>query len=152
MKALLLAWLMFQGKPVPQPIPYSHKLHIGLGLQCKNCHTNPEPGELMGIPAATVCMGCHQSIKTDSPHIQKLAGFAQQKRNVPWNRVYQIPSYVYFSHKVHTDAGNTCEDCHGPVKEREALWKEKDISMGACMSCHMAKNALNDCNTCHEEK
>lgn len=154
--AVLLLMAMMQQKPPAsapqQPIPYSHKTHLGLGLQCKNCHTNPDPGEMMGIPAATVCMSCHQSVKKESPHIEKLAGFAAAKRNVPWVRVYQIPSYVYFSHKIHTDGGVKCETCHGSVKERDVLWKETNMTMGGCMDCHQKMNALNDCNSCHEPK
>ena len=37
--------------PAPvQPIPYSHKKHLALGLDCKTCHRNPEPGKLMTFP------------------------------------------------------------------------------------------------------
>ena len=35
-----------QLSPREQPIPFSHKVHAGsLGLACKMCHTNPDPGE-----------------------------------------------------------------------------------------------------------
>jgi len=139
-------------KPPQQPIPYSHKTHLGLGLQCKNCHTNPDPGELMGIPETKVCMGCHQSVKTDSPHIQKLTEHHKQGRPMPWIRVYEIPAYVFFSHKAHTQAGATCETCHGPVKERDALWRETNISMGGCMECHTKYKASNDCGFCHQPR
>lgn len=139
-------------KSVPQPLPYSHKQHVSLGLQCKNCHANPEPGEIMGIPTATACMSCHTSVKADSPHIQKLAAFARNDRPVPWKRVYQIPSYVFFSHKAHMDAGARCETCHGPVAQRDMLWRETDISMGGCMKCHTENKASNDCSYCHEPR
>jgi hypothetical protein len=140
--------------PAPvQPVPYSHKHHVGtMKLKCNFCHENKEPGETMGLPVASKCMGCHKSIKSDSPHIQKLAGFAAANRPVPWVRVYQIPSYVFFSHKAHLDAGNTCTECHGPVAEREVLRKEMPINMGACMDCHQKKKASNDCSFCHEQR
>lgn len=158
MKLFLVLYLFAQSsqpkyaKPPQQPIPYSHKTHLGLGLQCKNCHTNPDPGEMMGIPETKVCMGCHQAVKTDSPHIQKLTEYHKQGRPVPWIRVYEIPSYVFFSHKSHLQAGATCETCHGPVKEREALWRETNISMGGCMECHTKNKASNDCGFCHEPR
>ncbi|HUQ90026.1 MAG TPA: cytochrome c3 family protein [Bryobacteraceae bacterium] len=153
MKLLVLVLFFMQGKPPQQPIPYSHKLHAGtLGLPCRNCHTSPDPGEMMGIPGTGVCMGCHESVKKDSPHIEKLAGFAKQSRPVPWVRVYQIPSFVFFSHKAHLAAGANCETCHGPVKEREALARETDISMGGCMACHQKHKASNDCEYCHEKR
>lgn len=135
-----------------QPIPYSHKTHMGLGLQCKTCHSNPDPGEVMGFPPETFCMGCHRAVKTDSPHIQKLAAAAKDKSPIPWVRVYQIPSYVYFSHRVHTQAGATCETCHGPVADRAVITKEVEHTMRSCMACHAANNAPNNCDTCHEAK
>ncbi|MBI4910133.1 MAG: cytochrome c3 family protein [Acidobacteria bacterium] len=107
---------------------------------------------MMGIPEVKVCMGCHQSVKKDSPHIEKLAGFAKQNRQVPWVRVYQIPSWVYFSHKAHGEAGAKCETCHGPVKERDVLFKETNINMGGCMECHEKNKASNDCAFCHMPK
>jgi formate-dependent nitrite reductase cytochrome c552 subunit len=65
-------------------------------------------------------------------------------------RVYQIPSFVDFSHRAHLDKGNTCQDCHGPVAQRDQLSRETDISMGGCMNCHRAKKASLECDFCHE--
>lgn len=140
------------GAPVRQPLPYSHQQHLALGLKCAQCHKNADPGETMGLPATAVCMGCHQSVAKDKPAIQSLAKFHEEKRPVPWERVYQIPSYVFFSHREHLKAGATCETCHGKVAERPALFREKDISMGACMECHRLEKAPNDCQLCHENR
>ncbi len=114
------------------------------------CHPNPDPGEAMTIAAASACMQCHSAVKTDSPTIQKLAAFAKNDREIPWARVYQIPSFVNFSHKAHVEAGNTCAECHGGVAARDQLFRETDISMGGCMNCHRAKKASIDCTYCHE--
>lgn len=139
--------------PPAQPIPYSHKKHVGeLKLPCKTCHPSPDPGETMSIPQASTCMQCHSSVKTDSPHIQKLTEYAKANRAVPWQRVYRIPGYVFFSHKAHLNTGATCETCHGKVAERDQLFKETDISMGGCMTCHRVKNAPLDCTYCHEQR
>jgi Cytochrome c7 and related cytochrome c len=149
----LLYVLLFAAASGPiQPIPYSHKQHLALGLKCKECHSMPDPGEIMGISDASRCMTCHVSIKKDSPAIQKLAAFASVGRPVPWIRVYQIPSYVEFSHKAHLDAGASCETCHGPVAERDRMAREVDISMTGCMNCHRANKATLACTSCHEER
>ncbi|MBM3798141.1 MAG: cytochrome c3 family protein [Acidobacteria bacterium] len=148
-------YLAAQGTPEPpkQPVPYSHKKHAGeLKLDCKFCHENKDPGEIMGIPGTAKCMGCHTSIKKDSPHIAKLAETHTSGRPMPWVRIYQIPSFVFFSHRAHSEAGNTCAECHGPVAERDALRKELSTSMGACMDCHRSKKAPNDCTFCHEAR
>lgn len=133
-----------------QPIPYSHKLHLANGPACKDCHTNPDPGVEMVIPAAEKCMVCHATIKKDSPAIQKLAEYAKNHEKIPWKRVYTLPDFVFFSHKTHLDVHTPCEDCHGQVRDLEVMRKVKDINMPFCMDCHKAKNAPNTCTTCHD--
>lgn len=142
-----------QPPPAPaQPIAFSHKLHAGkLKLKCNMCHPNRDPGESMGIPQASTCMQCHTAVKADHPEVQKIAEAAENKRPIPWARVYQIPTYVFFSHRAHIDAGSTCSECHGTVVERDQLFREADISMGGCMACHEKKGASNDCTFCHEQ-
>jgi len=153
--ALLLfsAGLLVAADAPEQPVPFSHQLHIGtVKLQCKMCHPNPDPGESMTLPAASVCMQCHSAIKADSPAIQKLAQFAKDNKPVPWVRVYQIPNYVNYNHRVHLNAKNVCSDCHANVAESVKVSREGDISMGACINCHQKKGASADCSFCHELK
>jgi hypothetical protein len=135
-----------------QPIPYSHKTHLALGLKCDSCHRNADPGHFMGFPEESFCMSCHQAVKADSPHIQKLAAAAREKTPIPWVRVYRIPTFVYFSHRVHTEAGTSCETCHGPVSERDSITPEVTHNMRTCMACHAATKAPNDCTACHDER
>ena len=142
-----------QPKAPEQPVAYSHQLHAGtLKLKCAMCHTNPNPGEMMKFPTVATCMNCHTAIKTDSPEIQKLAAAAKENREIKWVRVYQIPSFVEFSHRAHMETGNQCSECHGNVAARSQLFKEGDISMGGCMNCHRLKKASIDCTYCHEER
>lgn len=137
--------------PPEQPIPFSHKVHAGtLKMQCKMCHPNSGLGETMRIAAASVCMQCHSAIKAESPAIQKLASLAKSGSEIKWARVYEIPSYVNFSHRSHLEGGTKCADCHGQVAERDALFREADISMGGCMNCHRVKKVSIDCTLCHD--
>lgn len=142
----------FEPKPPPaQPLPFSHKVHTAQGVRCLDCHAIRPPGDQAGFPAEAACMGCHASVKKDSPHIQKLAAFAAARNRIPWVRVYRLPKTVYFSHEVHhRQAGVACADCHGPVAEREAIGLEKSIHMAACMSCHEQRKASNKCDLCHD--
>lgn len=57
-----------------QPIPYSHKLHVGeLGLDCRYCHNTVEKAAHAAIPSTQVCMGCHEKlILPDSPKLAPL--------------------------------------------------------------------------------
>jgi hypothetical protein len=133
-----------------QPIPFSHKQHAGaLKLQCEYCHTPSRLGETLAIPQAATCMQCHQTIATADPGVQKLATYAETHATIPWVRIYQLPSFVTFSHKLHLENHNTCQECHGEVDTRERLYKETDISMAGCINCHRIKKASVDCETCH---
>ena len=149
---LLAAAALLRAADAPQqPIPFSHKLHATtLEVACKMCHPNPDPGWSMTIAPASVCMQCHNAIKTDSPAIRKLAEYAAEKKDIPWQRVYQIPDWVYYSHRVHLNAKAVCSDCHANVAESEAVSKEGDISMGACMTCHQMRKVSFGCRFCHQ--
>ena len=150
--------LRAQGAPVAQatppapvqPIPYSHRTHLALGLQCRTCHVNPDADKLMTYPATATCMGCHQSIAADRPSIQTLAAFAASGKAIPWVRVYQLPEYVYWRHATHLQADVTCADCHGPVAERDVIAQETNIvTMLGCVTCHNKRQVFTDCGDCH---
>ncbi len=134
-----------------QPIPFNHKLHVQTAkLGCNDCHAPVKTGALLTMPQPDKCMACHVAVATDKPDIKRLAAAYTAKENIAWNRVYRVPSFVTFSHKTHTDAGNKCEDCHGDVSNAVAIAPVKDMSMGGCIACHQAKNASATCDTCHE--
>lgn len=134
-----------------QPIPFSHKVHAGtLQMGCEYCHTMTRSGDSLKIPQAHMCMQCHQAIATANPGVQKLAAYAKAEQPIPWVRVYQLPSFVSFSHKVHLAHGNTCQECHGQVAAQTRVFKAMDISMAGCIRCHRAKQAPVECDTCHE--
>lgn len=136
--------------PPEQPIAFSHKLHVGLGAQCRDCHAIKEPGFLAGYPPAATCMACHAAVKADSPEIQKLAEAEKSEKPIEWEKVYRVPDFVWFSHQTHAvDAKVNCETCHGPIAEREAVFKEKPTNMSSCMDCHAQHDAPNDCDLCH---
>ena len=135
----------------PQPLPFSHKLHTQFLQECQDCHQISSDGWTMSYPPEGKCMTCHETIKADSPAIKKLAEYAAQKKPVPWVRIYEVPDYVYFSHRTHVNKAKLdCETCHGPVRERDVLTKEKPTSMPACISCHKEKGAPTGCRTCHD--
>jgi c(7)-type cytochrome triheme protein len=139
------------GNGPEQPVPFRHKKHAGeLKISCEFCHAPSRSGETLAIPQAAICMSCHQVIAAGNPHIQKLVGYAKDNTLIPWVRVYQLPSFVTFSHKMHLDHGNTCQECHGPVIERDRLFQETDVAtMAGCVNCHRAKKASTGCDTCH---
>jgi hypothetical protein len=138
--------------PAPaQPIPYSHKKHLAVGLECKKCHTNPEPGKLMTFPATSTCIECHVTIAKGKPSIQKLAEYAKSKQVIPWVRVYTVLPGVAWSHRSHLEAGVKCETCHGQVRELEAMSEVTSVTtMYSCLNCHELNQAKSACETCHK--
>ena len=136
--------------PPLQPIPYSHKTHLALDLECQTCHTNPEPGNMMTFPATSTCMSCHTIVAKDKPAIQKLASFAKSNQTIPWVRVYTLTPGVTWTHRKHIEAGLKCETCHGQVAEINAMSQATSVtSMGVCINCHKLHNAPTVCQTCH---
>jgi hypothetical protein len=139
--------------PPVQPLPYSHKTHLALGLKCNECHPNPDPGDRMTFPAASKCMACHVTITKDRPAIQKLAAYAKSKEPIPWVRVYSVAAGVYWSHRSHLEAGIKCDACHGEVAQMDTIAKVKNVtSMAGCIECHRKNNAETGCEFCHEGK
>jgi hypothetical protein len=137
--------------PAPeQPIPYSHKTHLVMGLKCEFCHTNPDPGNQMTFPATSTCMTCHTSVAKNKPSIVKLANFAKLGQPIPWVRVYQVTPGVTWTHRRHVQAGMQCAACHGDVGQLDAMAETTSVtSMASCISCHQAHNAPVACATCH---
>jgi hypothetical protein len=134
---------------VSQPVAFSHKQHVQQQLECSVCHPTFSTGELAQIPDAADCLNCHQTTKKESPAIQKLFSYQKANRPVPWNRLYKLPDFVFFSHQKHVGANVECQTCHGQVQSRDVLWQEREITMEACVSCHKLRNASVDCNACH---
>lgn len=140
-----------QGEGPIQPIPFSHKEHAGnLKIPCQYCHAPKKNGATLTIPQAKECMVCHSSIATSNPGVQTLTSYARSGKLIPWVRVYQLPSFVSFSHKEHLTHGVTCQQCHGDVAKDTRIFQATDISMGGCLKCHQAKKASIGCDTCHE--
>ena len=83
-----------------QPIPFSHKKHLALGVKCELCHANPDPGINVTFPATGQCMICHVSVAKNKPAIQKLAEYDKTKKPIPWARVYAVPAWVYWNHRT----------------------------------------------------
>lgn len=133
-----------------QPLPFSHKNHINLGLVCQMCHTNPTPGSRMTFPATETCMSCHIAVANDKPAIESLHAFSASGNEIPWVRVYTITPGVTWSHKPHLDAGEQCETCHGDISQAEAVSETTSVlAMATCISCHQARTAATECVSCH---
>lgn len=135
-----------------QPIPFSHKLHGGdLQIPCAYCHIGVETSKHAVVPAVNICMNCHTVVKTESPLIQKLKGYADRNESIPWVKVHDIPDHARFTHERHIAKNVACEECHGDVKTMARIKQVKTLQMGFCVECHRKAdiNASINCESCH---
>jgi Cytochrome c7 and related cytochrome c/Class III cytochrome C family len=136
--------------PIAQPIPFSHKLHVGMGLPCTTCHVNPQISNDMSLPPVATCMTCHAEVDKDQADIKRLAEFGTSGKPIPWVRIYPLLPGIQYSHAPHLRAQLQCTNCHGPVPEQVVMSELTALtSMATCISCHQANQANAECMTCH---
>ncbi|RYU97499.1 c-type cytochrome [Emticicia agri] len=127
-----------QGYAPKQPISFSHKLHAGeMKINCAYCHTGVYKGKQSGIPSANICMNCHNTIKRESPEIQKIYTAIKEDKPIEWVRVHNLPDLAYFNHAQHTNVGGLdCKNCHGDIDKMEVVQQRSTLTMGWCVDCH----------------
>jgi len=135
------AWNMTYGlnlnTPLDQPVPFSHKHHVSDdGIDCRYCHTSVEKSAFAGLPSTETCMTCHSQIWNDSPLLEPVRRSFLTGTPIRWERVHDVPDFVYFNHSIHVKKGIGCFSCHGDINEQPITMKRKDLSMGWCLQCH----------------
>lgn len=122
-----------------QPVPYSHKLHVGqLGLDCRYCHSNVDKSGYANLPTAQTCMNCHNQVKPDSPLLEPIRRSYETGEPVPWVKIHELPDFAFFNHAAHVNRGVSCVECHGKINEMEVVEHAQPLSMGFCLDCHRA--------------
>lgn len=120
-----------------QPVLFSHEHHFkGLGIDCRYCHTSVETSSFAGMPPTETCMTCHSQIWRDSPMLQPVRTSLQTRIPIAWNRVYDLPDFVYFDHSIHVQKGIGCTTCHGQVDRMPLMRKKTTLLMQWCLDCH----------------
>lgn len=126
-----------QGVTLTQPVPFSHKHHVGgLGLDCRFCHDGVERSSSAGMPATEVCMTCHSEIWTNAAMLEPVRKSLASNTPLRWTRVNQLPDYVYFDHSIHIAKGVGCSTCHGDVATMPLMRQAAPLTMGWCLDCH----------------
>jgi hypothetical protein len=126
-----------RGETVDQPVPFSHLHHVGqLGIDCRYCHTSVETAGFAGIPATKTCINCHQQMWAGSEMLNPIRESYKQNKSVPWEKVHNLPDYVYFNHSIHVAKGVGCVSCHGQVDQMPLIYQSKSLLMEWCLKCH----------------
>lgn len=163
MKLASPVWLIWGAAILAEAAPFSHKLHLGMGMECVTCHTSAPRSALASddlLPSKTICAGCHD------------ASIAPQRGPAP-----PVP-VVHFSHAVHLkmgsvapflaramdkrthlqpsaearkqlDTGNACQACHRGLEQSERVTADVHPKMADCLVCHVKIVPPWSCETCH---
>lgn len=158
----LSAETLATGYQPAQPVPYSHELHLRMGLDCATCHNTVYQSNFASIPAIEVCIRCHgpekdaqgneikattERVHSNSPLLKPLHDAWLSGKPVKWVKVHDLPSFAYFSHASHTNRGIGCYSCHGRIDKMGGFGTDaavpgveqiKNLSMGWCLECHRA--------------
>src|SRR5262249_8598772 len=148
---------------------------------CFYCHSAAETSRYAGIPALNICMNCHLNVRTSFAAQQRAEGTPSAELRklytalglddslkpssgrsptpVRWQKVHQLPDFVYFDHRAHVAAAVRCQRCHGPIEAMDRVRQFETLAMGWCVDCHReatrsgvagkAVHASIDCVTCH---
>lgn len=134
--------------PIPQPVEYSHAFHVGgLKMDCRYCHSKIEVSGYANVPATQTCMTCHSVIRTDSVKLQPVRDSWKNNTPIQWNKVHDLPGFVYFNHSSHIAKGVGCTTCHGPIGAMAynadpskgavgGVYKQHPLFMSWCLECH----------------
>jgi len=165
------AWGLWGELATTQPIEFPHKIHLDF-LQCTFCHDRATKDVVAGRPSIEKCLSCHSGGEASSQELKKLQAFGEKGQEIPWKRVWRLPSHVFFSHRTHVMVAKvSCESCHGPMGTLEHPPERplKRLSMDDCINCHEKREASQrdkteemkavkavskrrispDCNACH---
>jgi hypothetical protein len=139
-----------------QPVLFSHRHHAGeLRIDCRYCHTGVESSPFAGLPSTQTCLSCHSQLFTRTAMLRPVVASLAEGAPLRWNRVTDLPSFVYFDHSIHVAKGVACARCHGDVATMALTAKAERVDMRWCLDCHrnppLATHPahLTNCTTCH---
>ena len=120
-----------------QPVQFSHEHHVGvLGIDCRYCHTSVENSSFAGFPPTKTCMNCHSQIWVGSQMLEPVRESYRTNESLRWNRVYNVPGFAYFDHRIHVHKGIGCASCHGRIDEMPFTYQVPSLLMKWCLDCH----------------
>lgn len=158
------------GAPIEQPVPFSHKHHVGeVGIECRYCHASVDTSAYAGMPSSETCMNCHSQLFSSAPILAPVRESVRSGKPLRWNRVYSLPDFVFFDHSVHIASDLACSNCHGDIAAMPLTAQATPLTMRWCLDCHRhpeaaartsfnadapkptlrAATQLTECSTCH---
>jgi len=143
---------ILRSQSVDQPIRFNHIHHKEVAkLNCLFCHRFASEYRVAGIPNIEICRACHSTDAISKrPEALKVVGYVKNEKQIPWQRMYELPAFVVFPHWIHIQRNIDCSTCHGLTGVTDTPVKMVDrIYMEWCVDCHKKRGAATDCYTCH---
>jgi len=81
-------------------------------------------------------MHCHQQMWVGADLLAPVRESYQAGKPLVWQRVHNLPEFVYFHHGAHVAKGVGCAECHGRVDRMPLTWQAKPLTMEWCLDCH----------------
>ena len=140
--------------------PFSHRLHLGLKLECTACHaaalTSTRPQDNL-LPSKSACRSCHQDRTIPDPFTTRVAQFNHSLHLKMGNVAPLIASAIdrgkYLQPvgdiRRHLNSANACFACHRGIPESEQVAKANMPQMADCLVCHVKIENPYSCETCH---
>ena len=167
-----LIWIGVIGAAVAAAAPFSHKLHLKLGLDCVKCHTGVTTSAKAAdnnLPASTVCAECHKApnemtVKSE-PRVLRV-GLFNHALHLKLGRAAPVIAAAIKGKTYHTSSpdslpldriraylaaagSNACAACHRGVEDNEVTDHSMFPQMADCLVCHPKIEVPFSCEKCH---
>jgi predicted CXXCH cytochrome family protein len=140
--------------------PFSHKLHLGLELQCTTCHTAANASTKASdnlLPAKTVCLQCHEAAQIPAPPTTRVAFFSHAQHLKMGNLAPILAAAIDKKNYLqppgdirrHLNTQNACQACHRGLLESDQVTAAAMPQMADCLVCHTGIDNPFSCEKCH---
>jgi hypothetical protein len=122
-----------------QPVLFDHRHHTrDDGIDCRYCHNAVDRSPYAGVPSTELCMNCHGQVWNHAPAVSLLRSSFFSSKPIVWNRVNNLPDFVFFNHAIHVNRNIGCVSCHGRVDLMGQVYMPEAMTMRWCLDCHRA--------------
>jgi hypothetical protein len=162
-KVVVWLWFVLGAALLAGAAPFSHKLHLGMGLTCVGCHAAASSSTRAAddlLPTKQVCAGCHDpSIAPQRPpalpvpvvHFSHAVHLKMGSVAPFIARAIDKGTYLQPSADVrkYLDTKNACQACHRGLEESDRVTAAALPKMADCLVCHPRIVAPWTCEDCH---
>jgi hypothetical protein len=143
--------------------PFSHRIHLQMGLACVGCHTAAASSTRAQddlLPTRQVCLNCHAD--SELPAVATKPGtlvneFSHALHLKIGNvapflaKAIDTKSYLQPPDDIrrHLNTSNSCEACHRGLEESDQVTHAAMPKMADCLVCHSNIDNPFSCETCH---